>query len=120
VLRQGDGFLMVVEPSMEGSHFPVMRPFNDETTVRTAAQAALARTASTLFERCEAYSYIQYPTYGGFEEMVARFTGQTFNNISRADVETDQVRALFEKGCTPDGVYRFEQPMLLNLYRRRR
>lgn len=58
------------------------------------------------------------PRYSDFEAMVARVTGQTFNDVRRERVETDEARALFEAGRTPAGDYAFEQPMLLNFYRR--
>lgn len=117
VLKPGAGFLCVVEPGMTGSHFPVMRPFNDETEVRTLAQAALARTASRLFETEETYAFVQHPRYASFEAMVARFTGQTFNRISREAIEQADVRAMFEAGRGAEGDYVFEQPMLLNFFR---
>lgn len=119
VLRP-DGFLCVVEPGIDGSHFPVMRPFNDETLVRTRAQEALSVTAPGLFGAHARYRYLQYPAYDDFAAMVARFTGQTFNDIRRERVETDEVRALFEAGRTAAGTYVFEQPMLLDLYRQPR
>lgn len=118
VLKPETGFLCIVEPGMTGTHFQVMRPFHDETIVRTAAQAALARTASRLFADEAHYRYMMTPRYQNFEAMVARVTGQTFNDISRDRVETDEVRALFEAGLTGAGDYAFDQPMLLNLYRR--
>ena len=55
VLKPDTGFLCIVEPGMTGTHFPVMRPFHDETHVRTMAQAALARTASRLFRDAATY-----------------------------------------------------------------
>jgi ubiquinone/menaquinone biosynthesis C-methylase UbiE len=110
------GFLCVVEPSMEGSHFEVMRPFHDETKVRTLAQAALRRTADALFARVEGYEWRLYPQYRSFEEMVGFVTGMTFNDIRRERVETDEVRARFETGRDGEG-YRFEQPMLIDLFR---
>jgi DNA polymerase elongation subunit (family B) len=103
---------------MTGSHFQVMRPFHDETIVRTEAQAALARTASQLFHEQKHYRYTMTPRYPEFEAMVARVTGQTFNDIRRERVETDEVRALFEAGRTAAGDYAFDQPMLLNIYRK--
>ncbi len=116
VLKPG-GFLWIVEPGMTGTHFPVMRPFHDETAVRTAAQEALSRTAPGLFGRSECFRYVQHPRYPDFEAFVSRLTGNTFNDIKRDQVETDEVRALFEQGRTRDGDYAFDQPMLLNLYR---
>ena len=117
VLKPESGFLCVVEPAMTGTHFKVMRPFNDETQVRTEAQTALDRTAMQLFHSGELFQYVQYPRYQNFEAMVARVTGQTFTSIRRDSVETDEVRGLFEAGHSNDGDYVFEQPMLLNLYR---
>ena len=117
VLKQGSGFLCVVEPGMTGSHFQVMKPFHDETEVRTAAQAALARLSrDKLFQSEGRYRFVQHPHHASFEDMVARVTGMTFNNIARHMVETDEVRALFERGKTPRGDYVFEQPMLLDFY----
>src|SRR5208337_2787018 len=73
------GFLCVVEPGMDGTHFPVMRPFHDETRVRDAAQAALERGARRMFREFELFRYVQYPRYANFEALVARVMGQTFN-----------------------------------------
>ncbi len=112
-----DGFLCVIEPGMDGAHFPVMRPFHDETRVRNVAQAALQRSAPRLFREVELLRYVQYPRYANFEALVARVLGQTFNDIKRERVETDEVRALFEAGRTDAGDYAFEQPMLLDFYR---
>jgi ubiquinone/menaquinone biosynthesis C-methylase UbiE len=112
-----DGFLYIAEPSVEGTHFPVMRPFHDETHVRAEAQAALDRAAARLFRSEARYLYVQHPRHKSFEAMVERVTGQTFNNIKREEVETAEVRALFEAGRSNDGDYVFEQPMLLNFYK---
>jgi SAM-dependent methyltransferase len=117
VLKAATGFLCVVEPGMDGAHFPLMRLFNDETRARHAAQAALERSARRLFKEFELFRYVQYPRYANFEALVARFTGQTFIDIRREQVETDEVRALFEAGLTETGDYLFEQPMLLDFYR---
>ena len=87
-----DGFLCVMEPEMDGTHFPVMRPFHDETRVRTAAQAALRNSAPRLFRAVELFRYVQYPRYANFEAFAARVLGQTFNDIRRERVETDEVR----------------------------
>ncbi len=116
VLKPG-GVLCVVEPGMDGTHFPVMRPFHDETAVRIAAQAALARTASPMFGSERHYRWVQTVRYPEFEAMVSRVTGQTFNSITRDRVETDEVRTLFEAGRTAAGDYAFDQPMLMAVYR---
>ena len=116
-LKPDAGFLCVIEPGMDGTHFPIMRPFNDETRVRNAAQTALRNSARRLFRALELFSYVQYPRYPDFEALVTRVTGHTYLDVRREHVETDEVRALFEAGRTEAGDYRFEQPMLLDLYR---
>ena len=117
-LKPETGFLCVVEPGMDGTHFPIMRPFNDETRVRNAAQAALEKSARRLFREVKLFCFVQYPRYENFEAMVARFIGRTYLDIRREHVDTDEVRAVFEAGRTEAGDYRFEQPMLLDVYRR--
>ncbi len=120
VLKPEAGFLCVIEPGMTGTYFPVMRPYNDETRVREAAQKALAQSAAALFGERRSFRYFQHPRFANFDALVARALGQTFNAIARERVETDEVRALFEAGWTDKGDYVFEQPMLLDLFRRPR
>ena len=110
------GFLCVIEPGMTGTHFPVMRPYHDETQVREAAQAALASVAARLFRTRDSYRCLQRPRHASFDAFVARALGQTFNAVRRERIETDEVRALFEAGRTDKGDYAFEQPMLLDLF----
>ena len=111
-----EGFLYVVEPGMEGSHYAMMRPFHDETEVRTLAQEALARTAEGLFESTGAYLYTQHPRHDSFEAMMDFFTSLSFNDITREMIDVPEVRERFEAACTDDG-FVFEQPTLLNVYR---
>ncbi len=111
-----EGFLCVIEPGVTGTHFPLIRLFHDETRVREAAQAALDRTA--LFRERRSFRCLQRPAYPSFEALVARFAGQSFNAIRRESVETDEVRTLFAAGRTERGTYAFEQPMLIDLFRR--
>lgn len=115
VLRP-DGFLYVVEPGMEGSHFRMMRPFHDETEARTRAQQALTRTARNLFRTTSQYVYTQHPRHESFEAMVTFFTSLSFNDISREMIEVPEVREHFEAARTNDG-FVFDQPTLLNVYR---
>jgi SAM-dependent methyltransferase len=119
VLKPETGFLCVIEPGVTGTHFPVMRPYHDETRVRAAAQAALDDASARLFGERQSFGFVQHPRYADFDALVARALGQTFNAIQRERVETDAVRALFEAGRTDRGDYAFEQPMLLDLFRAR-
>jgi len=112
-----EGFLYVAEPGMEGSHFTMMRPFNDEFDVRTLAQQALGRSAAPLFEEVAHYVYMQRPKHENFEAMVNKFSSMSYNPIARELIEQPEVRQNFEAAKTADG-YVFEQPMLVNFYRR--
>jgi hypothetical protein len=94
-----------------------MKPFHDETHVRAEAQAALARMSGNLFRSEERYLYWIYPRHASFDAFVERVMGQTFNKHDRDQVVSEEVRTLFEAGRTAEGDYRFEQPMLINLYR---
>lgn len=111
-----DGFLYVVEPGMDGNHFEMMRPFHDETEVRTLAQQALDRSADNLFEESEKYLYMQHPRHESFEALVDLFTGMSFNGITREMMDRPEIRENFEAAATEEG-YIFDQPMLVNLYR---
>ena len=117
VLKPG-GVLYVAEPGMGGSHFPFMRPFNDETEVRTLAQAALDIVAAPLFIEASKHIYMMHPRHESFATMVNHFSGMSFNPISRAEIEVDEIRASFDAAKTTDGDYVFDQPMLVNLYRK--
>ena len=119
VLKRDAGFLCVIEPAVTGTHFPLIRPFHDETRVRAEAQTALDSFATPLFSERRRYRYLQRPRYVNFGAFVARIMGQTFNDIRRDDVETEEVRGLFEAGRTIDGTYEFEQPMTMDLFLRR-
>ena len=114
-----DGFLYAVEPSMEGSNFAMMRPFNDETEVRTLAQQALDRTGHALFEEEARYVYMRHIRHSDFESMVERYISRSFNRIPRDMIDVPQVRKSFAAARTEDG-YVFDQPMLVNMYRRPR
>ncbi len=116
VLKPG-GFLYVVEPSMESNQFALTRPFNDETAVRTLAQQALAKTAARLFEETAKYVYMMHPHHADFETMVTSFTGRSFDAMTREMIDVPEVRKHFEAARIDDG-YVFDQPMLVNLYRR--
>ncbi len=57
-----------------------------------------------------------HPRFDTFEAMASRMMGQTFNKIDQDEIETREVRALFEAGRGDDGTYGFDQPMLVNLF----
>lgn len=117
VLRPG-GCLCVIEPVLGGSNHALMLPFHDETEVRTAALAALARTTPRLFGEGARYAFMTRPRHVDFPGFVARMLGMSFNNLARERLESEGVRARFEAGRTAAGDYAFEQPHLMDIYRK--
>lgn len=116
VLKPG-GFLFVAEPSMEGSNFALTRLFNDESALRTRAQQALGGAAAAGFEETGHYVYMRHLRYTDFASLMARYASVTYNPIASDKIDLPEVRHRFEAARTDDG-YVFDQPMLVNLYRR--
>jgi len=84
-----------------------------------AGVVRFARSADNLFEESEKYLYMQHPRHESFEALVDLFTGMSFNGITREMMDRPEIRENFEAAATEDG-YVFDQPMLVNLYRRAR
>ncbi len=118
VLRPG-GFLLVIEPETRGSHSELMKPFHDETREREAAREALAEATAEAFDRSEEVRYFNRRVYDSFPGFVDEVTGNGYNAIPRAAVDTPDVRARFEAGRRAGG-YAFDQPMRVNLLSGRR
>lgn len=113
VVRPG-GFVFVLEPSVEGSHTALMRPFHDEHEVRSLAQQALDAVAGQLGERRQ-YACLQKRTYASFEEMSARFCSMSFNHFTAEIIDVPAVRQRFETARTDEG-FVFEQPILVDVF----
>jgi len=119
VLRPG-GILCVVEPVAEGPYFEVMRPVEDETTVRAAAHAALRRAADgTRWHELEERLYrapVRYPSYEAFRDGLIAVDPGRRGAVERLD---ESLRSAFLAAAerSEDG-YRFTPPFRLNLVRR--
>ncbi len=116
VLKPETGFLFVHEPLLTGTLSPLCKPFHDETEVRTLAYEALKRTAKPRFEQARELIYSSIVRYANFDAFLEQWTGKSFNDIQADQVDTPEVRALFEAGRTDDG-YAFTAPQRVNLYR---
>lgn len=117
VINPVHGFLLVLEPSITGAFSQVMRPYHDETEVRLAAQAALDRHAVVRFEERTTVVYRTTYRYADFPSFVEETAGATFNPYRRDQVDTPEVRAVFEQHRTVEG-YAIEQGMRADLFRR--
>ncbi|MFP6742796.1 MAG: class I SAM-dependent methyltransferase [Alphaproteobacteria bacterium] len=110
-----DGFLYVTEPVMVGSYAAMTKPFNDETNVRRLAYEALARGAGPNFKRAHETRYCLWHEYVDFETFVEGRLGQTYNDHQRAQIDTPEVRAMFEAGRNGN-CYRFQMHLRVNFY----
>ncbi|HMO45580.1 MAG TPA: class I SAM-dependent methyltransferase [Rubrivivax sp.] len=113
------GVLYVSEPVYDGPLNEIVRLFNDEGTVRAAAQAALDRALAgggwdAVLER-RFHTAVQFRDFADFER---RMVDVSFAERHLDDALRAQVRARFEPHLGPDGA-RFVRPMQLRLLRRR-
>ena len=118
VLRPG-GHLYVSEPVYDGPLNDVIRLFNDEGTVRAAAQAALdaallTGTWSQVTER-RFEMPVRFTDFADFERRMMR---PTFADHHIDDAKLAEVRAAFERHA-PAGEARFTRPMRVRLLRKR-
>ncbi|MGU3540450.1 class I SAM-dependent methyltransferase [Methylobacterium sp. A54F] len=67
------GRIVVVEPLAEGSYFAALRPIEDETAVRAAAQEALARAVDSGVLRClRDVTFVRTERFPDLDAFVAR------------------------------------------------
>lgn len=121
VLRP-DGVLYVQEPVAGGSAFELLRPVDDETAVRRAAQGALERAAASTLVRLAHRDLTLTVRHADFPTLRAR---TVHVDPARADAfraHEPQLRASFERLGRPlaDGGVAFEQPFHIDLMRPRR
>ena len=117
VLRPG-GYLYVSEPIFDGAMNEVIRLYNDEEVVRTAAQAAVDAALITglweqVAERCFA-TPVHFDDFADFEQRMMR---PTYADHQLDDATIAAVRAVFEPHCGPAGAD-FTRPMRVRLLRR--
>ena len=116
ILKPESGFMFVLEPEVSGAYYELMKPFHDETKVRSLARAALVRVADRDFSTCETYMYETLAVYDAFEAFRDRVVARSYLDIDEKNVDTTQIRQTFETGY--DGAaYRFAAPHWIGLYR---
>ncbi len=117
VLKPETGFLYVLEPLLTGSMETVYRLFHDETEVRTLAYDALRRVVEPRFAEARELRYSEPVRYDNFATFVEEVAESTYNDMPREQLDTPEVRAMFEAGRADEG-YLFTQHTRVNLYRR--
>jgi len=116
VLRS-DGVLYVQEPLAEGSFFELMRPVDDETDVRAAAQAALARATGSgrlrIVAQRDGAVVMRLADFAAWRRLVESVEPA---RLEAVDANEPALRAAFERLSRPDGDGRvFDQPVRVML-----
>jgi ubiquinone/menaquinone biosynthesis C-methylase UbiE len=115
VLRPA-GELVVIEPVAEGDYFELLRPLDDETAVRAAAQEALGRAADEgILQPLESAGFSTFVAWASPAEVIAAFTRADPARAERARPITAEIARRFRKlgAAAADGKRRFAQPMTL-------
>lgn len=118
VLRPG-GHLYVSEPVYAGPFNELVRLFNDEGTVRAAAQAALDEALQGgTWQQVADRRFATPVTFKDFADFEQRMMRPTFADHHIDDAKLAQVGAAFAPHCTAQGAH-FTRPMHVRLLRRR-
>lgn len=116
-LRPG-GRLVVIEPLAEGPTFEIMRPVEDETAVRAAAQGALERAAEgslwRLVRREDYTATVRHSSVEAFLDGLAAVDPARRGTLDRL---SDSIRRAFLDRASPSegGGYLLEQPYRLHV-----
>lgn len=111
--RVSSGVVIVVEPDITGDLAEVVRPVDDETEVRTAAQAAIARAvAAGLFTLETAAFYERHERFRDFAAFSARVVDVDPARAAAAEALGPALNALFLARAMPvEGGFVLRQPM---------
>ena len=119
VIRPG-GAVYVAEPLAEGNFFELTRLVDDETEVRAAAQAALARASTAGLQRETTLDYDAPLTVAGVPGLRARIVAADPGRAARFDELADELAEGLERLGAPGerpGERRFLHPMRADLLR---
>lgn len=112
------GWLYVSEPVYAGPLNELIRLFNDEGTVRAAAQAALDRAIASGQWLAAAEQRFEMPArFASFEQFEQRMMRPTFADHGIDDAMIDRVRQRYAPHQGEDGAH-FTRPMHVRLLRK--
>lgn len=113
------GWLYVSEPVYGGPLNEVVRLYNDEGTVRAAAQAALDAALKTGVWEPVAERFFEMPaSFADFADFEQRMMRPTYADHRIDDAKLAAVRAAFEPHQQADGAH-FTRPMHVRVLRKR-
>ena len=113
VLAPGAGPVIVIEPKTDGDLSEVLRRFDDETVVRTAAQGALADVvdgghASLL----DAFEYVRSERYENFQNFADRLCTADASRAEAFRINGKEISDAFHRTASLDNRgYVLRQPM---------
>ena len=117
------GPIVVVEPLAEGSFFSALRPVEDETDVRTAAQEALRRALEGgAFEQLRRVDYLRREHFKGLDDFVGRVVVVDPARAAAVAENRAEIEATFRRHAlvAGDGRMTLEQPMRAHVLRANR
>lgn len=114
VLKPG-GVVYVSEPLAEGPHFQACRPVDDETWVRAQALNAMLRAPGLCAKQEIRYVHeVRLPHFEAFRDRLISANPEREARFARMD---ETMRSLFNTfGTYTDDVWRFDQPMRVNIF----
>ena len=110
------GHLIVIEPEARGSFFEALRPIEDETEIRAAAQKAISEAvASGLWESVHEFSYTRTESFADVSAFVARVVAVDPLRQQAADRKFGEIEALFQSESRRggNGLHELDQPILV-------
>jgi ubiquinone/menaquinone biosynthesis C-methylase UbiE len=116
ILRPG-GRIYIAEPLAEGSNFEASREVEDETVVRTAAQAAIAKATDDTGLTCAWQErYLVERGFSDFESFAAEMIAVDERRQAVFAARTEKIRAAFFRHAKKDVKgYLLEQSMTLSI-----
>lgn len=113
------GHVLVNEPLAEGPYFELLRPLEDETEVRRAAQAAVRGAASSGLEAVAERIYLSPIRYDDYESFARRMIAIDPRRQARLSDNETNLRAAFKAlARRHDGAWHFDQPCRIDLLRK--
>ena len=114
------GPIVVVEPLAAGSFFFALRPVEDETDVRTAAQETLRRALqSGAFEQLRRVDYLRRELFEDLDQFLVRIVAVDPARTTMVAERRSKVEAAFQRHArvAADGLMTLEQPMRAHVLR---
>ena len=108
------GAIVIIEPLAEGSFFSTLRPVEDETHVRTAAQERIRRALEGgTFEQLRRVEYLRRERFADLDQFLARIVAVEPARAAVISERRPEVEAAFRRYArvAADGRMTLEQPM---------